>query len=126
MYKKERLAEQLHSFLAGEIRKFHGDSYSLVTLTEVRPSKDYKSAKIFWTMPAVGPTDGSTDGGNDKFLPAEQRDQMQKALNAKIAFLKRRIAEELQLRFVPSLSFVFDESAQRGSRIDELLKKAGY
>jgi ribosome-binding factor A len=119
MYKKERLAEALHSFVANELRSLHDQRFSLVTITEVRPGKDYKSAKIFWTMPA--------DAERGEAFPSDKNQRvMSEALDGVVSLLRRRIAEELSLRFVPELVFAYDSSAERGSKIDELLKKAGY
>lgn len=122
MYKKERLAEVLHAFIAQELRSLHDPRFLLVTLTEVRPSRDYKSVKIFWTAPEAAPATSS--GGASQ--AAQKQRELQEALSKIVPLLKRRIAEEIELRHVPDIVFSYDESAQQGARIDELLKKAGY
>jgi ribosome-binding factor A len=37
------------------------------------------------------------------------------------SFLRRALAENLNLRFVPELTFQLDTSGRRGQRVDELL-----
>lgn len=122
MYRKERIADLLQSFLAEELRRSTDPKLSFVTLTEVRPSKDYKAAKVFWSIPAA-----VLDDSRAQSFPSEaQRKEVAEALEGVRKHLKKRIGEELELRFVPELNFVYDSSAETGSRIDQLLKQAGY
>jgi len=56
-------------------------------------------------------------------------DEKQKAstlegLEAATAYLQREVARNLKLRWTPHLRIVFDESVERGDRIDRLLREA--
>ena len=76
-----------------------------VTVTEVRMSPDLRNATVF-----VQPLGG---GDATKVIAA---------LGRAAPFLKRQVAEEVELRYVPSLSFTADTSFDYASRIDALLK----
>ena len=122
MYRKERIGDLLQSFLAEEIRRMSDPRLDFITLTEVRPSKDLKSAKVYWSVPPTTNPDLATNA----FPADQQRKESGDALSGAKSFLKKRIGDELTLRYVPDLQFVYDESAETGSRIEELLKQAGY
>lgn len=46
-----------------------------------------------------------------------------KGLTSASGVMKRKLSEVLDVRRIPELRFLFDESIERGSRIEELLKK---
>lgn len=75
-----------------------------VTITEVRPSPDLKSARVF-----VAPL-GSGD-----------RDAVAAGLNRCAAFLRGRLGQFIELKFTPELRFLADDRFDQASRIDELL-----
>lgn len=45
-------------------------------------------------------------------------------LKAAAGYLQREVARAVKLRYTPHLRFVFDESVERGDRIDRLLREA--
>ena len=45
-------------------------------------------------------------------------------LKAAATYLQREVARAVKLRYTPHLRFVFDESVERGDRIDRLLREA--
>jgi len=55
--------------------------------------------------------------------PAE-RDRTLEGLRAAAGFLQREVARSLRLRHTPHLRFVYDESVERGDRIERLLREA--
>jgi len=75
-----------------------------VTVSEVRLSPDLKNATAF-----VMPLGGS------------HSQEAIKALNRAAPFFRHRLAEEVDLRFTPRLSFQLDQSFDEASRIDALL-----
>jgi ribosome-binding factor A len=50
-------------------------------------------------------------------------EQARAAIAGAAGFLKKKIGDELDLRFVPELRFKYDDSAVVGARIDEILDK---
>ncbi|MCB0346003.1 MAG: 30S ribosome-binding factor RbfA [Bdellovibrionales bacterium] len=119
-YRKEKIADQLHMFLAQEVRGLNDPRLQLVTLTEVKIAADLKSARVFWSALPGSFSMGTADAG-DAFLDDAEIKATTQALNKAGGLLKRRIGEELKLRHVPDLIFVFDRTVESGSRIDALL-----
>lgn len=53
-----------------------------------------------------------------------QKKSTLEGLKAATAFLQGQVARNLKLRWVPHLTIRFDESVERGDRIDRLLREA--
>ena len=117
----------LLSFLSEELRTLGDPRLQSVTFTEVQVSKDCKHAYIFWSAfklnaAAAIPENGAPLGD---FLTAEEQAIIGEGLGSVKSLLRRRVAEALDLRYVPDLHFKYDEAGVRGMRIDALLSKAG-
>jgi len=78
---------------------------SVVTVTEVRMSPDLRNANIFFTP-----------------LGGEGGPQILKALKRAAPFIRRRLAEAVQLRVAPQLWFELDTSFESAGRIETVLK----
>lgn len=78
-----------------------------VTLTgaEVRP--DLKHVRIYFTVRDEAP----------------RKDEALAGLRAAAGFIRGRIASDLELRFVPTIEFVRDESPDRARRVEDLLRQ---
>ena len=104
-----RIADQIQRDLAGLIRSEVKDPrVGMITLTGVEVTNDYRHAKIFFT----------TLGGPDIVA------QTQQGLQRASGFLRSQLAGGLQLRIVPELHFVHDESVERGVRLSKLIDEA--
>lgn len=145
-HRQARVSDMLCCFLAEEVRKLSDPRLAFVTITSVEVSKDLRSAKVYWTIPAdtigaaVGKVDVSSlepersepremtteDPLKDLFPSAKRKKEADDALSGCESLLKRRIAEELDFRYVPQLCFCFDDAGEKGFRIEYLLSKAGY
>lgn len=77
----------------------------LVTITRVKLTDDLRLAKVFFV-----------EMGKDTCDP-----QAKTGLESAMGFFKRELGKRLQLRYVPDLMFMVDESFEYGSRIDRLL-----
>ena len=84
----------------------------MTTITSVKVSADLRSARIYFI----------TSG--DAKRKQEAADGFQKALG----YLKRELAPQLGLRYMPALKFFYDDSFDYGTRIDTILKslKTGH
>ena len=78
-----------------------------VTITEVVITPDMKYAKVFVSQ--VG-------SGGDK-------EAILNALTAASGFIRSELARNLKLRRIPELSFHWDDSIERGSRLLELIDR---
>lgn len=106
----ERLATALQRELAQILREEVKDPrLNLITLQEVRVSRDLAHAKVYFTC---FPLD---EGGVEQ----------ERLLNGRLAgFLRRGLAHRARLRTVPQLRFIHDESILRGERLSNLIDEA--
>ena len=104
-----RIAEQIQRDLAELIRtELKDPRVGLITLTGVELSSDYHHAKVFFT----------TLGGASAVSSALE------GLVHAAGFLRSELARSLRLRVVPELHFVYDESIERGDRLNRLINEA--
>ena len=75
-----------------------------VTITSVKMSRDLRTAKVY-----ISAMPGAEDRVFDRLMGA-------------MAFLRRAVAQRVQLRRVPELVFARDDSIAQGARIDQLLE----
>jgi len=106
-----RVGEMLRHVIAGVIERGElRDPQAAgipVTVTEVRVSPDMRNAIVF-----VVPL-----GGRDTATVVE-------ALRRAAPFLRRRMAEEVTLKFLPALKFEADTAFEHATKIDKLLREA--
>lgn len=76
-----------------------------VTVTGVKVTDDLRLSKVFFV--SMGEDVSS--------------DEAQKGLERASGFLRRELGKRLQLRHVPELKIIFDESFEYGDRIERLL-----
>ncbi|MFA4916519.1 MAG: 30S ribosome-binding factor RbfA [Syntrophales bacterium] len=87
------------------LKRVRDPRIGLITITGVKLTDDLRLAKIFFV-----------EMGKDT-CSDETRTGLQKATG----FLKMELGKRLQLRYVPELIFVYDESFAYGSHIEKLL-----
>lgn len=78
-----------------------------VTLTAVRTSPDLRHARVWVSVLGDEP----------------ERDATLDGLRSAHGFLQRRVAGELRLKHTPTLTFLYDDSVDRGMRISELIDR---
>ena len=79
-----------------------------VTVTGVETSPDLRSARVYVSV--LG--------------EARERAEALEGLRSSSGFLQAQIATELRLKRTPTLAFVYDESVERGMRIQSLIEEA--
>jgi len=89
-------------------RELHHPLAGRITLTAAEVSRDFSSAKVFFTL-----LDGET-----KAKEATQ------ALNHAAGFLRHQLMSRVTLRTIPQLRFRYDESVVHGARLSSLIDKA--
>ncbi len=110
----------LRGFLATEITRLGDHRLEFVTITGCDMSPDLKNAWVYWSVMSLGDVDAEP-----KPTPQDKLDGIVEALDGAGNLLKRRIADELELRYTPKLVFRHDHSLETSSRIEYLVKKAG-
>lgn len=104
----ERVAEQIQRLLAERLRKGLKDPrLAWVTVTDVKVSRDYSYATVYYTV-----------------MDNSARDASQAALERASGYLRSDIGRSLTLFTVPQLNFVYDESIERGFMIGRLIEQA--
>ena len=104
-----RVGENIRAVLSKHI--LSGDLYikhtknSIITITEVIPSKDLRHAKVYI----------STVGGNDE--------KITQALNNNSKLLSKLVAKEIETKYSPKLSFFADLSQKNALKINKLIEK---
>ena len=76
-----------------------------VTITSVDMSRDLRTARVYVSV----------------MNSSEARTQVLQRLMRAMSFLRRALAQRVQLRHVPELVFAWDDSMTQGARIDQLL-----
>ena len=85
----------------------HDPDLRRVTITDVEMPGDLRSARIYFSC-----------------LGTEtERELAEAALDRAAGYLRREVTRRCGLRYAPELTFRFDETLERGARIEELLAK---
>ena len=87
------------------LRKVKDPRLKGVTLTEVKVSKDLRTAYIYYSI----------------FRQDEQKKQVQAGFESAKGFIRKEIGERLHLRYVPDIQFRYDRSLEYGQKMDRLL-----
>jgi ribosome-binding factor A len=102
----DRVAELIRADVSEIINKEVKDPrLHLITITSVKVSDDLRNAKIYFV-----------EMGKD-----ECSDEIKAGLSKAAGFIRRELGKRLQLRSVPELLFVHDDSFGYGNRIEKLL-----
>jgi ribosome-binding factor A len=101
-----RVDEAVREVLGDAIAKDIKDPrVGFVTVTDVKTSPDLRHARVYVSV--LGE-------------PARRRDSLEGLASAH-GFLQRRVAAELRLKHTPELAFEYDDTAERGMRVSELI-----
>jgi len=103
-----RVDEAMREVLSGAITSELKDPrVGFVTVTAVETSPDLRAARVFVSVL-----------GN-----AGQRRRTLDALRGAHGYLQRRVGSELHIKNTPMLEFVYDDTAERSQRINQLLSE---
>lgn len=103
----ERVGGQVLKVLAGLLQNGINDPrLAQTTITGVTVSRDLRIAKVYF----------STHGG------ADDEQSVIAGFESAKGFIKRELARELGLRYMPDLKFFYDASFDYGARINRVLK----
>ena len=101
-----RVNEAVREVLSSRIAEgFKDPRIGFVTVTAVDTSPDLRHARVYVSV--LG--------------DQAERDRTLEGLDAAHGLLQQAIAHELRMKRTPTLSFVYDDSIDRGMRISELL-----
>ncbi|HTG02084.1 MAG TPA: 30S ribosome-binding factor RbfA [Nitrospirota bacterium] len=101
----ERVGDQMKEEIADILmRKIKDPRIGFVTVTDVEIADDLRNAKVYV----------SVYGGN--------KDQTLKGLESAAPFIRSELGKRMRLKFSPELLFRFDDTAERGAHVMELLR----
>jgi len=108
--KIERLQNTFLEEISKVIREEIKDSrINFVTITYVRISSDLSYAKVYFTC-----------------LNDNERDEIVKVLNNASKFIERKLCNLVEIRKMPELSFVYDDSIEYGNKIEDIIEKINH
>lgn len=77
-----------------------------VTITDCKVTNDLSFAKVYFTL-----------------LNEEYKEETLKALKNASGFIRKELAVRLNIRHIPELEFIFDESIEYGKKIENIIEK---
>lgn len=80
---------------------------SLISITEVRTSRDLRNAKVYFSV----------------FGDAQTKQSVHEALESAGGFIHRTMKRNLKLKYAPFLSFQLDESIEQGTEMLGLISR---
>ena len=97
------MIKQISYILATEIKD---NDIKFVTVTDCKVSSDLSFAKVYVTV----------------FNQDKIKDTI-KALNNASGFIRKMLADRIDIRHIPKLTFVYDESIEYGKNIENIIEK---
>lgn len=109
-YRRARINDEVARVLSDSLREVKDPRVRepFITITSCEVSGDLKYAKVYFSVL-----------GADK----EKVKEIKKGLYSAAGFLRHALAEKINLRITPELSFEYDDAMERGANISVLLKK---
>jgi ribosome-binding factor A len=103
----ERVRTAIKQVLAVEIERLKDPGLGFVTVTDVTVSPDLRHARAFYTV----------------YGAEEQRAATRDALARAAGHLRATVAQEVRLRFTPTLEFLEDPVPERTQRLESILEE---
>lgn len=97
------IIKELSYILAYEVKD---NDIKFVTITDCKLANDLSYAKIYVTV-----------------FEKEKKETTIKALNDAAGFIRKQLAERIDVRHTPELNFVYDESIEYGKKIEDIIEK---
>ena len=97
------MMREISYILETEVKDQH---IKFVTITDVRVTSDLSFAKVYFTV-----------------LDDEKRLDILKALKQASGFIRSKLCEKIDIRHMPELEFIYDESIAYGKKIEDKIKE---
>ena len=97
------LVKEISYVLANEVKD---NDIKFVTVTAVKFTNDLSFAKVYVMV-----------------LDMNKKDTTMKALNDAAGFIRSELFDRVDIRHIPELTFVYDESIEYGKKIEDKLKE---
>ena len=97
------LVKEISYILANEIKD---QDIKFVTVTDCKVTNDLSFAKVYVTV-----------------FNQDRIKETMKALNNAKGFIRRELHDRVDIRYIPELSFVYDESIDYGKKIENIIEE---
>ncbi len=105
--KTERIASNLVKEISYILaNKIKDKNIRFVTITDCKVTSDLSFAKVYFTV-----------------FNMEKTEETFNALKNASGYIRKELAERVDIRHVPELQFVFDESIEYGNKIEHLIEQ---
>ena len=105
--RSDRVGGQIQKVLSEILlKKVKDPRLKNASITDVKLSRDLRIARIYFVA-----------SGNKKSM-----EEAAEGFKSALGYVKRTLARQLGLRYMPDLKFFYDESFEYGSHIDNVLK----
>ena len=105
--RSDRVSGQIQKVLSELLlKKLKDPRLENASITDVKMSRDLRIARIYFVA-----------FGNKKSM-----EEVAEGFKSALGYVKRTLARQLGLRYMPDLKFFYDESFEYGSQIDKVLK----
>ena len=95
--------KEISSILHNEIKD---DNIKFVSVTGCEITNDLSFAKVYFTS-----------------ISNLTKEQIEKEMNEASGFIRTELASKIDIRIIPKLKFVYDESIEYGNRIESILQE---
>ena len=101
---KQTLKEEISKILEYELKD---PRIGMVTVTRVELTNDLRHAKVYFSVM-----------GDDN-----KKEQARKGVESATGFVKKLIGQRIRLKFLPEITFKYDDSIEYAQHISEVLEK---
>lgn len=102
-----KLNKLLKEEISDIIKKLNDPRIGFVSITDVETSADLRHAKVFTSI--LGDETEKKESIN--------------GLNSAAGFIKHELMQRIRIRYMPNLTFLYDNSIERGTKILSLINK---
>lgn len=99
----DALIEQISYILETEVKN---KDIKFVTITDVKVTNDLGYAKVYFTV-----------------LDKEKIKETENALKSASGFIRHMLRDRVDIRQIPELNFIYDESIEYGQKIENILEE---
>ncbi len=105
-HKIERIASDLIKYLSNILlTETRDELLKTITLTDAKVSKDLSIAKVYFTS-----------------LSDMDHKEIEKEMKEAAPYLRGKLAKVLEVRNIPELDFIYDETIEYASRIEKIIE----
>ena len=98
-----QIAKEVSNILQTEYRDYN---FKTVTITGAEVTSDLSFAKVYFTI-----------------INDDEKEKVLKEINEASGFIRKELADKIEVRHIPKITFLYDESIEYGNNIEKIIKK---